>query len=106
MIADILKRAAAIGWHPSILFREDSHALDGERLGCVVGVMTDPVSAKLMGATSRIYLHGAQGRPSQGARFAGGDRQAVNRLTKRTPEGSGECQQSRITEISRTPLGC
>ena len=58
LIADILKRAAAIGWHPSILFREDSHSLDGERLGCVVGVMTDPVSAKLMGATSRIYLHG------------------------------------------------
>jgi hypothetical protein len=49
LIADILERVAATGWHPSVLFREEGHSLDGERLGRVVGVMTDPVSAKTHG---------------------------------------------------------
>jgi putative DNA primase/helicase len=55
--ADILERADAIGWHRSVLFREAGHALDGKRLGCIVGVMTDPVTAKPTGAISRTYLH-------------------------------------------------
>jgi Toprim domain/CHC2 zinc finger len=57
LIADILERTDAIGWHPSVLFREEGHSLDGERLGCIVGVMTDPVTAKPTGAISRTYLH-------------------------------------------------
>jgi Toprim domain/CHC2 zinc finger len=56
-IADILERVDAIGWHPSVLFREEAHPLDGERLGCIVAVMTDPVTAKPTGAISRTYLH-------------------------------------------------
>ena len=57
-IADILERTDAIGWHPSVLFREEGHPLDGERLGCIVGVMTDRVTARPTGAISRTYLHG------------------------------------------------
>ena len=57
MIADVLERIDAIGWHPSVLFREQGHPFDGERLGCIVGVMTDPVTAKPTGAISRTYLH-------------------------------------------------
>jgi hypothetical protein len=56
-IADVLERIDAIGWHPSVLFREQGHALDGRRLGCIVGVMTDPVTAKPTGAISRTYIH-------------------------------------------------
>ncbi len=56
-IVDVLERIDAIGWHPSVLFREQGHPLDGERLGCIVGVMTDPVTAKPTGAISRTYLH-------------------------------------------------
>jgi hypothetical protein len=56
-IADVLERIDAIGWHPSVLFREQSHSLDCERLGCIVGVMTDPITAKPTGAISRTYLH-------------------------------------------------
>jgi hypothetical protein len=56
-IADVLKRTDAIGWHPAVLFREEGHPLDGKRLGCIVGVMTDPVSAEPTGAISRTYLH-------------------------------------------------
>ena len=56
-IADILERTDAIGWHPSVLFKEEGHALDGRRLGCIVAVMTDPVTAVLTGAISRTYIH-------------------------------------------------
>ena len=55
-IADVLERTDAIGWHPSVLFREQDHALDGRRLGCIVGIMTDPVTAKPTGAISRTYI--------------------------------------------------
>ena len=57
-IADVLERTDAIGWHPAVLFREQGHPLDGKQLGCIVGVMTDPVTAKSTGAISRTYLHG------------------------------------------------
>ena len=57
LIADILERIDAIGWHPSVLFREQGHPLDGKQLGCIVGVMTDPVTATPTGAISRTYLH-------------------------------------------------
>ena len=56
-IADVLERTDAIGWHPSVLFREPGHALDSQRLSCIVGVMTDPVTAKPTGAISRTYIH-------------------------------------------------
>ena len=60
-IADVLERTNPVGWHPSVLFREEGHALDGRRLGCIVGVMTDAVTAKPTGAISRTYL-GPDGR--------------------------------------------
>jgi hypothetical protein len=56
-IADILDRTDAIGWHESVLFREGGHALDGKRLGCIVGVMSDPATATPTGAISRTYVH-------------------------------------------------
>jgi CHC2 zinc finger len=56
-IADILERVDAIGWHPSVLFREQGHSLDGKAIGCIVGIMTDPVTAKPTGAISRTYIH-------------------------------------------------
>jgi hypothetical protein len=55
-IADVLERTIAIGWHPRVYFREQGHPLDGRHLGCIVGVMTDPVTAKPTGAISRTYL--------------------------------------------------
>jgi putative DNA primase/helicase len=56
-IADVLERTDAIGWHPAVYFNEPGHALEGRRLGCIVGVMSDPVTAKPTGAISRTYLH-------------------------------------------------
>jgi hypothetical protein len=59
-IADVLERTDAIGWHPAVLFRKQGHALDGRRLGCIVGVMTDPVTALPTGAISRTYISEGQ----------------------------------------------
>ncbi len=55
-IADVLERSHAIGWHPAVYFSEPGHALHGQRLGCIVGVMTDPLTAKPTGAISRTYV--------------------------------------------------
>jgi putative DNA primase/helicase len=56
-IADVLKRVDAVGWHPAVHFYEPGHPLDHTRLGCIIGIMTDPVTALPTGAISRTYLH-------------------------------------------------
>jgi CHC2 zinc finger/Toprim domain len=56
-IAAVLESTAAIGWNPSVLFREPGHDLDGKRLGAIIGIMTDPLSAEPTGGISRTYLH-------------------------------------------------
>jgi ribosomal protein L37AE/L43A len=60
-IADVLERTDALGWHPSVYFNEPGHPLHGQKLGCIIGVMTDPVTAELTNAISRTYLD-AEGR--------------------------------------------
>jgi putative DNA primase/helicase len=59
-IADVLERTDAIGWHPSVLFRQEGHALHDKRINCIVAVMTDPVTAKPTGGISRTYIHDGQ----------------------------------------------
>jgi hypothetical protein len=55
-IRDVLERTDAIGWHPAVYFNEPGHELHGERVGCIVAIMTDPVTALPTGAISRTYL--------------------------------------------------
>ncbi len=55
-IADVLERTDAIGWHPAVFFNEPGHARHGQRLGCIVGVMTDALTAQPTGAISRTYI--------------------------------------------------
>lgn len=55
LIADVLERPSAIGWDPSLLFREDGHP-NGRCLGCIVAVMTDPTAARPTGGISRTYI--------------------------------------------------
>jgi putative DNA primase/helicase len=68
-IADVLERTDAIGWHPSVLFLEEGHALHDKRIGCIVGVMTDAITGKPTGGVSRTYVH--QGRKVTKARGLG-----------------------------------
>ena len=55
-IADVLERIDAIGWHPAVYFNEPGHALHGRKLGAIIAVMTDQVTAEPTGAISRTYL--------------------------------------------------
>ena len=61
-VQDILARADAIGWHGSVYLNEPggaqqpAHALHGQRLGCIVGIMTNPASGRPTGAISRTYI--------------------------------------------------
>ncbi len=56
LIADVLEGTDAIGWHPAVFFREEGHPLSGRSLGCIVGVMTHPITAEPTGAISRTYV--------------------------------------------------
>jgi putative DNA primase/helicase len=56
-IADVLERTDAIGWHPQVYFNEEGHALHDKRIGCIVAVLTDPVTAAPTGGITRTYLH-------------------------------------------------
>lgn len=60
-IRDVLDHTDAIGWHSSVLFREEGHSLDGKRLGALIAIMTDTVTAAPTGAISRTYI-GPDGR--------------------------------------------
>ncbi len=55
-IGDVLERIDALGWHPSVYFHEPGHPLHGRRLGCIIAVMTDPVTARPTGAINRTYI--------------------------------------------------
>jgi putative DNA primase/helicase len=55
-VGDVLERVDAIGWRPQVYFHEPDHPLHGHRLGCIIGVMTDPVTARPTGAISRTYI--------------------------------------------------
>lgn len=55
-IADVLNSNDAIGWHPAVRFNEIGQALHSQHLGCIVAIMTHPLSAKPTGGISRTYL--------------------------------------------------
>ena len=77
-IADVLERTTSIGWHPSVYFNEPEypkrgdppHPLHGQKLGCIIGVMTDPVTALPTGAISRTYI-GPDGKKVSKAKTLG-----------------------------------
>jgi hypothetical protein len=50
-------RIDAIGWHPAVYFNEPGHALHGRKLGAIISVMTDMITAEPTGAISRTYIH-------------------------------------------------
>jgi hypothetical protein len=65
MIADVLGRTDAIGWHPAVYFSEPKyrqrgdppHPLHGRRVGAIIGIMTDPATARPTGGISRTFIH-------------------------------------------------
>jgi hypothetical protein len=60
-----LETITAVGWRTSVYFaqpdpNEPFHELHGQRLGCIVGVMTDPMTGERLGPISRTYIHRGQ----------------------------------------------
>jgi CHC2 zinc finger/Toprim domain len=59
-----LKQTDAVGWHDRVYFHEPEwpergdppHPLHGQELGCIIGVMSDPVTTRPTGAISRTYI--------------------------------------------------
>ena len=71
----ICATVAAVGWHPSVYFSqkdpdEPFHELHGRRLGCIVGIMTDPATGQRLGPISRTYL--CDGKKIGKAKMGGG----------------------------------
>jgi hypothetical protein len=65
IIRRTLETTAAIGWHPSVYFfqpdpSEPFHELHKRRLGCIVGLMTDPATGERLGPIARTYLFGGK----------------------------------------------
>ena len=56
-IEDVLERTDGVGWHPAVYFNEPGHALHGRKLGAIISVMTDRITAEPTGAISRTYIH-------------------------------------------------
>ena len=56
-IRDVLERTDAIGWHPAFCSRRAGHPLNGKRLGAIIAVMTDVITAAPTGAISRTYSY-------------------------------------------------
>src|ERR1700722_15528583 len=56
-IEDVLERADGGGWHPGVSFHGPGHALHGRKLGAIISVMTDMITAEPTGAISRTYIH-------------------------------------------------
>ena len=68
-VADVLERTDAIGWLPAVYFNEPDHALHGRKLGAIISVMTDMITAEPTGAISRTYIH--EGRKLRKAKTLG-----------------------------------
>jgi hypothetical protein len=61
VIRRALETIAAVGWHPSVYFAQSDpnkpfHELHKRRLGCIVGVMTNPATGERLGPIARTYL--------------------------------------------------
>ena len=68
-IEDVLERTDGVGWHPAVYFNEPGHALHGRKLGAIISVMTDRITAEPTGAISRTYIH--EGRKLRKAKTLG-----------------------------------
>jgi putative DNA primase/helicase len=53
-----LEDIETLGWCERTFFRQDGHELDGQMLGAIVAILTDPVSGARTGGITRTYFCG------------------------------------------------
>ena len=84
-IRRVLEDVETLGWSERTYFHqpnpnEPSHKLHGQRLGAIIGILTDPVTAKRTGGITRTFVH--QGRKIGKAKsLAGAERLGILRLS-------------------------
>ena len=56
-IRRVLKDVDTLGWCERVYFRGEGHELDGQWLGAIIAILTDPVTAEPTGGITRTYIH-------------------------------------------------
>ena len=74
-IRRVLEDVETLGWCERVFFhqpdpKEPHHELNGQWLGAIIGILTDPVTGERTGGITRTYLH--QGRKIGKAKSLGG----------------------------------
>ncbi|HTR12644.1 MAG TPA: CHC2 zinc finger domain-containing protein [Roseiarcus sp.] len=111
-IEDILWRTDAIGWHPSVYFNaqeyprrgDPPHPLHGQRLGCIIGIMSDATTAEPTGAISRTYL-APDGTKVGKAKTLGAPRGIIRLSPDDTVEGGLFIAEGLETALSGMAIG-
>jgi hypothetical protein len=79
-IRRVLEDVETLGWCERICFKQEGHELHGQRLGAIIGILTDPVAGERTGGITRTYLY--QGRKVDKAKSLGGvERLGIIRLS-------------------------
>ena len=86
-IEEALAMTNAIGWHPSVHFNQPDHPLHGQKLGAIIGAMTDPMTGEPTGAISRTYVN--DGRKLAKAKTLGAPLGVIRLSTDDEVLGSG-----------------
>jgi Toprim domain/CHC2 zinc finger len=69
-IRQALEDVETLGWCERTYFRQDGHELNGQWLGAIIAILTDPISAAPTGGITRTYIH--EGRKVCRAKSLGG----------------------------------
>jgi hypothetical protein len=69
-IRQALQDVETLGWCERTYFRQDGHVLNGQWLGAIIAILTDPVTGEPTGGITRTYLH--QGKKVCRAKSLGG----------------------------------
>lgn len=101
-LADVLERDDEIGWHSAVYLNEPGepergippHPLHGQKLGAIIGVMTDAVTARATGAISRTYL-GPDGLKVAKAKTLG--RRPASSASRPTTKSRPDCSSPRAS---------
>jgi hypothetical protein len=87
-IRQALEDVETLGWCERTYFRQDGHELDGQWLGAIIAILTDPISGAPTGGISRTYLYGGT-KIGKAKSLGGVGRLGIIRLSPDNEVGEG-----------------
>jgi hypothetical protein len=75
-----LEDVETLGWCEQTYFRQEGHELNGQWLGAIIGILTDPVTGERTGGITRTYLYGGR-KVCRAMSLGGADRLGIIRLS-------------------------